>query len=753
MTKKGTIEEMHAIAHQKGGKCLSSKYINAHTHLKWECGICGNIWNAKPGQIKSGNWCPKCAIKRRSNKTRGTIEEMQEIAQNRGGVCLSTEYINSTTYLQWQCGVCLNIWKAKPANIKQGSWCPECAKNQNRKRKKSKTRKLNSYSLLKLADFQEIARKHGGKCLSTHYISLDTEMRWECKEGHQWESKASNIRYGAWCPECSYKKRGKKKRNKLKDFQLLAEKRNGKCLSTQYIDAKTELQFFCNKHHYTWRATPDSVKRGSWCIHCGNESSAEKRKDSLSHMQELAEKKGGRCISTRYINDRTKMLWECSNGHQWYATPNNIKGGTWCPKCSNFTYIHQEITREYFRLIFNHEFPLYPPDSLDWLKNNEGYGMELDGYCEELNLAFEYHGIQHYKVVKHFQMTQEDLLVRQANDSLKRELCQKKGVQLIEIPYWIELSNIQDFILSECRKQQIYLKNLPYFDYRDFQIYSPLQDRLDEIESIANKHGGKLISDQYINNRTKLWWECANGHQWKASPSHIKNGRWCPKCAKVVRGLKKRDSLENMQKIANERGGKCLSSEYNLSHSKLKWECAKGHQWFATPSNIKKGTWCPICAGFTQKSYNLNRKKHNLKKMHQIAMKRGGRCLSAKYINTNSKLLWACAKGHQWEAIPSNILKGSWCPICANQNRALSQRKSIEDMQKLALDNNGKCLSSKYINNHTKLLWECSEGHSWKTTPKVIQMGCWCPSCVKKERKNQNQKKRRTHKTLDAFLR
>ncbi|MCP4898302.1 MAG: hypothetical protein GY906_15115, partial [bacterium] len=40
----------------------------------------------------------------------------------------------------------------------------------------------------------------------------------------------------------------------------------------------------------------------------------------------------------------------------------------------------------------------------------------------------------------------------------------------------------------------------------------------------------------------------------------------------------------------------------------------------------------------------------------------GGKCLSDTYINTHTKLLWECKQGHQWEAKPSNIKSGRWCP-------------------------------------------------------------------------------------------
>ena len=60
--------------------------------------------------------------------------------------------------------------------------------------------------------------------------------------------------------------------------------------------------------------------------------------------------------------------------------------------------------------------------------------------------------------------------------------------------------------------------------------------------------------------------------------------------------LNAKAALYAVQKIAEERGGKCLSVNYINARMKLGWECIKGHRWFATPDNVKRGTWCPKCA-------------------------------------------------------------------------------------------------------------------------------------------------------------
>ena len=51
---------------------------------------------------------------------------------------------------------------------------------------------------------------------------------------------------------------------------------------------------------------------------------------------------------------------------------------------------------------------------------------------------------------------------------------------------------------------------------------------------LKEKHNGKLISTEYVGSKEKLIWECSNGHQWKASWNSIDHmNSWCPTCAKL----------------------------------------------------------------------------------------------------------------------------------------------------------------------------------------------------------------------------
>ena len=124
-----------------------------------------------------------------------------------------------------------------------------------------------------------------------------------------------------------------------------------------------------------------------------------------------------------------------------------------------------------------------------------------------------------------------------------------------------------------------------------------------EMSLIANDRGGKCLSGHYVNRKTKLLWECANGHQWESTPINIKMGKWCPVCATERRAQKLRLNIEDLQKIATLRNGKLLSEEYINCKTPILWECQYEHQWQATADNVKRGHWCPACARKRKKKH------------------------------------------------------------------------------------------------------------------------------------------------------
>lgn len=196
--------------------------------------------------------------------------------------------------------------------------------------------------------------------------------------------------------------------------------------------------------------------------------------------------------------------------------------------------------------------------------------------------------------------------------------------------------------------------------------------QLRDLCELARERGGRCLSREYLNGRTPLMWQCNFGHRWKAAAEQVKGGlhrkgTWCPKCYDQRRIFRPLGTIEEMRNLALLRGGTCLSDKYSGSRTKHLWKCQQGHRWHAVPGRIKRGNWCPVCAG---------NQKLKLKQYRALAAAKRGKCLSKRYRNSDAKLRWRCAKGHEWFATGSSVRRGSWCARCAhNRRRGALRRK------------------------------------------------------------------------------
>ena len=63
-----------------------------------------------------------------------------------------------------------------------------------------------------------------------------------------------------------------------------------------------------------------------------------KDKNNLKHdilyMKQIAEERKGRCLSDKYTDNKTKLSRMCEKKHQWFARPDGIIRGNWCPYLS-----------------------------------------------------------------------------------------------------------------------------------------------------------------------------------------------------------------------------------------------------------------------------------------------------------------------------------------------------------------------------------------------------------------------------------
>jgi hypothetical protein len=81
----------------------------------------------------------------------------------------------------------------------------------------------------------------------------------------------------------------------------------------------------------------------------------------------------------------------------------------------------ERIVRAIFEATFGGKFPKSKPQ---WLTSKKGRKLELDGYNQEQQIAFEYQGPHHYSI---------DHVM--AHDEIKRVACGANDVRLIEVEF------------------------------------------------------------------------------------------------------------------------------------------------------------------------------------------------------------------------------------------------------------------------------------------------------------------------------
>ena len=79
-------------------------------------------------------------------------------------------------------------------------------------------------------------------------------------------------------------------------------------------------------------------------------------------------------------------------------------------------------------------------DIFCWVRNFHLVNHHLDGYNEELKLAYEFQGPQHFSENPMFHKRGKiDLDSQQTRDQKKRDVCKREDIDLIEVPYTCDL--------------------------------------------------------------------------------------------------------------------------------------------------------------------------------------------------------------------------------------------------------------------------------------------------------------------------
>jgi len=353
------------------------------------------------------------------------------------------------------------------------------------------------------------------------------------------------------------------------------------------------------KEGHEWKPAAEVIRRGQWCRKCRVKEAGIRSRIDESVVRRLIEERGGTMLSIVHEGGKKCVQYRCQEGHINKGLYQNIKKGSWCDRCS--AGLGERICRAFFEGVFDKQFNKARPA---WLKSDKGRAMELDGYCIELDIAFEYNGIQHYALGTRYIKDERKLQKRKEKDALKIDLCRERGIRLFVIPE-ITDGSIIDKLKDVVREQSSILRvELPSdYDTRKIDLRKAYtsQERviLEELKSIGERTGFEILDDLYLGSSEKLRCRCHScGCDFLIAPSKIKAGQGCSKCGRQrVAGILK-FSLEDIQVLARAHNLTLLSPDYRNIHETLFWRCnVCGLEFWKKPAAFKYGgRCCPQCS-------------------------------------------------------------------------------------------------------------------------------------------------------------
>jgi len=484
--------------------------------------------------------------------------------------------------------------------------------------------------------FTKLVKENDGSVISTweDYDGAQKKLWIECEDKHSFEITLNNLELDKWCPIC---KGAKSKICSACKKDMLLEYFNTKIVhgKDSFQDKCKECQKENSKQYradnadkvaeYNKKYREENKEKIQSYYKVSDEQKAINKKERRSEFFEkfikTVTQKGGKCVSTEYVSAHDKLKVKCQDGHEFEISPNNLLNNKWCPHCNiNYGEEYCRFVLEYF---FDVKFKKIRPQ---WLKTKNNTLLELDGYNEELKIAFEYNGLQHYANVPFFFKTEEEFKKRQEDDEYKMKVCGKEKVNLIIIPYDVHQNDIPRYIYNKCKDLNIKVSKDKLETIKDTD-YDKCKSKLEEFKELITEKKGVYIDGQYISRDSNVTIECHKHHEFTTKFKYIKNSSWCPTCALKVNDVSKEkiantlseyyqtDKGKENKKLAHEKRSETMAKmkeekRANVTHKLCKGECGldKDISNFCKKSASQDGyqSWCKAC---TNAKKQADRKK------------------------------------------------------------------------------------------------------------------------------------------------
>lgn len=261
-----------------------------------------------------------------------------------------------------------------------------------------------------------------------------------CKNGHIIEKLAGSItKQGSFC--C-----GLCKRMDMYDSLLKHITNCNRILVTTFKEfcgmrqGSGLITLKCSKGHVEYKRFHVAIMKSPHdCVECGLDS-------YYNNVNNILIKNGFKIITPRleFTGCNCVIHSSCINNHEFSQKATRIINNTFkCPQCK--IHLHEGYTKMVLELLTGKSFCKVRPS---WLRNPKTNSpLEIDLYSQELNLAVEYNGKQHYEYIPFIHKRESNYKDTLFRDKSKIDLLCKRRVRYIVIPY-TQKDNLYEYLVN-----------------------------------------------------------------------------------------------------------------------------------------------------------------------------------------------------------------------------------------------------------------------------------------------------------------
>ena len=455
----------------------------------WKCPE-GHEWEDSPNHRSQGRNCPECAkIIRGKTHSKNWIEGKGSLEDNNpalaaqwhptknGGLTPKDVTVNNGRKAWWICEK-RHEWEAVIKSRNVGSNCPVCSGHKI----------LVGYNDLATVNPELAAQWHpdkNGELMPMNVtVNNGRKVWWKCPEGHEWEAKISNRTHGCNCPICS-----------------------GKQVLTGYNDLSTANPGLAAQWH--------------------------------------PEKNGDLKPEDVTLNSNKGVWWICSKGHEWKTSVAHRSRGHRCPDCygESKTSFPEQAIYFYLQQVTTacNRYKVDPRTEIDVFLPDLRIGIEYDGayyHSGEKSANREKRKQEELEKQRILLLRVKEIAENIENDLQTGIIYVKIGPSDDELKIAIEqLLLCIDYIapLSGCVDVDIARdRSLIYEQYIASEKANSLLEQRPEVamQWHPTKNGNLKPEHVSVSSNKKVWWLCAQGHEWAAVINSRSKGIGCPYCSK-----------------------------------------------------------------------------------------------------------------------------------------------------------------------------------------------------------------------------